>query len=58
MDNVSFFEIESFGETVTHAFITKDDGTWISMLKSTYDEIIAQREIFANYLPTLEEETI
>ncbi len=44
MDNVSFFEVKSLGETFTHAFITKDDGTWVSMLKSTYDEMIAQQE--------------
>ena len=40
MDKVEFIEIESFGKTITHAIITKDDGTWVSMLKSTYDEMI------------------
>jgi hypothetical protein len=44
MDKVEFIEVESLGETFTHAFITKDDGTWVSMLKSTYDEMIAQQE--------------
>jgi hypothetical protein len=44
MDKVDFIEIDSFGETITNAFITKDDGTWVSMLKSTYDEMIAQSE--------------
>jgi hypothetical protein len=44
MDNVTFLEIESFGEIVQHAIITYPDGSYTTMLKSTYDEMIAQRE--------------
>lgn len=48
MDKVEFIEINSLGETNTHAFITKDDGTWVSMLKSTYDEQQAKSAIINN----------
>ena len=41
MDNLTFVETESFGETVQHAIITHADGSYTSMLKSTYD---AQQE--------------
>jgi hypothetical protein len=58
MDNVTFIDIEESGVVTTHAIIDRGNGEFTSMLKSTYDEIIAQREIFANYLPTLEEENI
>ena len=44
MDKIEFIEVENLGATITHAFITKDDGTWVSMLKSTYDEMIARNE--------------
>jgi hypothetical protein len=44
MDNVSFVEIESMGETQTHAIIDRGNGEFTSMLKSTYDEMIAQQE--------------
>jgi len=44
MDNVTFIEVESFGETVQHAIITHADGSYTTMLKSTYDEMIAKRE--------------
>ena len=44
MENVTFIEIESFGITETHALIAHADGSFTSMLKSTYDEMIAQRE--------------
>ena len=37
MENVTFVEIESFGETVEHAIIAHADGSFTSMLKSTYD---------------------
>ena len=39
MDNVTFVEIESFGEITTHAIIDHGNGEFSSMLKSTYDEI-------------------
>jgi hypothetical protein len=41
MDNVSFVKVESFGEMVEHAIIDHADGSYTSMLKSTYD---AQQE--------------
>ena len=41
MDNVTFIEVESFGETATHAIIDRGNGEFTSMLKSTYDEMIA-----------------
>jgi len=41
MNDVTFIETESFGETVQHAIITHADGSYTSMLKSTYDEMIA-----------------
>jgi hypothetical protein len=44
MDNVTFIEVESMGLTETHAIIANEDGSFTSMLKSTYDEMIAQRE--------------
>ena len=44
MDNVTFIEIESLHGVQTHAIIDHEDGSFTSMLKSTYDEMIAQRE--------------
>jgi hypothetical protein len=44
MDNVTFIEIESFGEVITHAIIDRGNGEFTSMLKSTYDEMIARNE--------------
>ena len=44
MDNVTFIEIDSIGGKVTHAIIDRGNGEYTSMLKSTYDEMIAQRE--------------
>jgi hypothetical protein len=38
MDNVTFIEIdEAFGVKSTHALIEHADGSFTSMLKSTYD---------------------
>jgi hypothetical protein len=37
MDNVKFVEIESMGIKETHAIIEHADGSFTSMLKSTYD---------------------
>ena len=38
MDNVTFIEIQSpNGETQTHAIIDHGDGSFTSMLKSTYE---------------------
>jgi len=41
MDNVTFIEVESIGITQTHAIIDHGNGEFTSMLKSTYDEMIA-----------------
>jgi hypothetical protein len=37
MDKVTFIEIETMGETDTHAIIEHADGSYTSMLKSTYE---------------------
>jgi hypothetical protein len=37
MDNVTFIEVESFGEIVEHAIIDRGNGEFTSMLKSTYE---------------------
>jgi hypothetical protein len=44
MDNVSFIEVDSLEGKVTHAVIDRGNGEYTSMLKSTYDEMIAQSE--------------
>ena len=44
MDNVTFIEVEQLGGTETHAIIDRGNGEYTSMLKSTYDEMIAQQE--------------
>ena len=44
MNNVSFIEVESIGVTQTFAIIDRGNGEYTSMLKSTYDEMIAQQE--------------
>jgi len=44
MDNVTFIELDSLEGKVTHAIIDKGNGEFTSMLKSTYDEMIAQNE--------------
>ena len=41
MDNVTFVNIESMGITETFAIIDRGNGEFTSMLKSTYDEMIA-----------------
>ena len=43
MDNVTFIEVESMGETVTHAIIDRGNGEFTSMLKSTYDAMQAEQ---------------
>jgi hypothetical protein len=37
MENVKFIEVETLAGTETHAMITLAEGSFISMLKSTYD---------------------
>jgi len=44
MNNVSFIEVESIGVTQTFAIIDRGNGEYTSMLKSTYDGMIAQQE--------------
>ena len=44
MDNVTFIEIESISGTETYAIIDRGNGEFTSMLKSTYDEMIARNE--------------
>ena len=42
MDNVTFIEVETMGGTETHAIIDRGNGEFTSMLKSTYDNMIAE----------------
>ena len=45
MDNVTFIELASTGgEVVEHAIIDHGNGEFTSMLKSTYNEMIARNE--------------
>ena len=44
MDNVTFIEIETPNGVQTHAIIDRGNGEFTSMLKSTYDEMIARNE--------------
>ena len=44
MDNVTFVEIETMYGKETHAIIDRGNGEFTSMLKSTYDEMIARNE--------------
>ena len=43
MDNVKFTDFEQNGETVTHAIIDNGDGSFTSMLKSTYEALQAEQ---------------
>jgi hypothetical protein len=44
MDNVTFIDYEVMGTTQTFAIIDRGNGEFTSMLKSTYDEMIARNE--------------
>jgi hypothetical protein len=44
MDNIVLIDVEIVGVIETHAVIDHGDGSFTSMLKSTYDEMIAQQE--------------
>lgn len=44
MNNVTFIEIETPKGLETHAIIDRGNGEYTSMLKSTYDEMIANQE--------------
>jgi hypothetical protein len=41
---VTFIEVETLEGTQTHAIIDRGNGEFTSMLKSTYDEMIAAQE--------------
>lgn len=41
MDNVTFIEVETIEGVKIHAIIDRGNGEYTSMLKSTYDEMIA-----------------
>jgi hypothetical protein len=41
MDNVTFIEVESLGETSEHAIIENADGSFTSMPKAIYDAKLA-----------------
>jgi hypothetical protein len=44
MKNVTFIELENpEGTTTEHAIIDRGNGEFTSMLKSTYDEMIAEQ---------------
>ena len=43
MSNVSFYEIETMAGTETMALIDRGNNEFTSMLKSTYDEMIAKQ---------------
>jgi hypothetical protein len=45
MNNVTFTEMQTPTGTQTNALIDHGDGSFTSMLKSTYDEMIAQQEL-------------
>ena len=44
MENVIFIEIETTSGKETHAIIDRGNNEFTSMLKSTYDEMLAQQE--------------
>ena len=44
MENVSFIEIETPNGKETYAVIDRGNGEYTSMLKSTYDEMIAKQD--------------
>jgi hypothetical protein len=43
MDNVTFKDIETFGEVETHAIIDHGDGSFTSMTKAEYDRRQAEQ---------------
>lgn len=44
MENIEIVEVESLGGTAEHVIIDRGNGEFTSMLKSTWDELEAQRE--------------
>jgi hypothetical protein len=43
IDKVSFIEIIAGEEIQTHAIIEREDGSFVAMLKSTYDAMQAEQ---------------
>lgn len=43
MDKVTFIEIDASGEQQTHALVEHADGSFTSMLKSTYEAMQAEQ---------------
>jgi hypothetical protein len=52
MDNVTFIEVESLAGTQTHAVIDHGDGSFTSMLKSTYEAQEAAKVEHLTEIPT------
>lgn len=48
MNNVTFVEIDTIGGIQIHAVIDHGDNSFTTMLKSTYDEMIANQKEGAN----------
>jgi flagellar hook-basal body complex protein FliE len=45
MDNIQIVEVQNTaGELIEHVIVEHSDGSFTSMLKSTYDEIITKQE--------------
>ena len=44
MENVKFITVETLEGEVEHAIIDRGNGEYTSMLKSTYDEMIAKQD--------------
>jgi len=44
MNDVTFFKTQTLEGEVEHALIDRGNGEFTSMLKSTYDEMIARNE--------------
>jgi hypothetical protein len=46
MENITFIEVAHSvtGELIEHAIIDRGNGEYTSMLKSTYDEMIAKQD--------------
>jgi hypothetical protein len=44
MTNISYYEIEYRGEVTKYIQMINEDGTTLSMLKSTWDELEAAKE--------------
>lgn len=44
MENIEIVEVEGFEGLVQHVIIDRGNGEFTSMLKSTWDELEAQRE--------------